>query len=122
MEHTNTSDDDSDSDYDYDDDDAVKRFVILNPYPSYEDMLQKIDRRIDLEAEYGTQNHIWCKTIYDNPTNKNLVVETGKAIFTSGGKQALTKNLEIIKCYSPYWNSSFKNQGCIIEKYFGEKY
>ena len=70
----------------------IKQFVILNPYPSYDDMLKNIGNRIDLEAEYGTQNHIWCKIIYDNPTNKDLIVETGKAIYKMGGTQALTKN------------------------------
>jgi len=106
MEHTDASDD------------AINQFVFLNPYPSYDEITKNIERRMDLEAEYGVLNHTWCKTIYENPTNKKLIVETGQAIYRMGGMQALTKNKEIIQRYSPYWNSSFKNQGRIIEECF----
>lgn len=113
MKDKNISDNTSDTK-----DEAIKQFVILNPYPSFDEMSKNIERRIDLEAEYGVSNHAWCKTIYDNPTNENLIVETGKAIYRMGGMQALSKNLEVIQCYSPYWNSSFTSQGSVIGKYF----
>lgn len=103
------------------DEEAIKRFVQTNPYPSYEEMMERIDCRIDLFAEYGPKNHDWCKTIYENPTNQKLIVEMGKAIYMMGGLQALSKNHEVIKYYSPYWSSSnpeIKVQGYIIEGYF----
>jgi len=102
-------------------DEAIIRFVQSNPYPSYEEMMERIDCRVDLFAEYGPKNHDWCKTIYENPTNKKLIVEIGKAIYKMGGIQALSTNHEIIKCFSPYWRSSdpeIRVQGRIIEGYF----
>ena len=103
------------------DDNAIIRFVQTNPYPSYEEMMERIDCRVDLFAEYGSKNHVCCKIIYENPTNKELIVEMGKAIYKMGGLQALSKNHEIIKCFSPYWRSSdpeIRVQGRIIEEYF----
>jgi hypothetical protein len=98
-----------------DDDNAIIRFVQTNPYPSYEEMMERIDCRVDLFAEYGSKNHVCCKIIYENPTNKELIVEMGKAIYKMGGLQALSKNHEIIKCFSPYKTLV---QGRIIEEYF----
>ena len=112
MEHSFDNDDD---------DDAIIRFVESNPYPSYEEMMERIDCRVDLFAEYGSKNHDWCKTIYENPTNKELIVEMGKAIYKMGGMHALSKNHEIIKCFSPYWSSGdpeIRVQGRMIEEYF----
>ena len=99
---------------------SIKKFVQTNPYPSYEEMMERIDCRLDLFAEYGTQNHEWCKIIYENPTNKELIVKVGKAIYKMGGTQALSKNHEIIKCFSPYYkNPDIKiQQGRMIEEYF----
>jgi hypothetical protein len=45
----------------------------------------------------------------------------GKTIYKMGGLQALSKNHEIIKYFSPYWSSSdpeVRVQGRIIEEYF----
>ena len=105
----------------YNADEAIKKFVLTNPYPSYEEMMERIDSRVDLFAEYGPKNHEWCKTIYENPTNQKLIVEMGKAIYKRGGMHALCKNHEIIKYFSPYWSSSdqeIRVQGRIIEEYF----
>ena len=98
-----------------DDNAIIIRFVQTNPYPSYEEMMERIDCRVDLFAEYGSKNHVCCKIIYENPTNKELIVEMGKAIYKMGGLQALSKNHEIIKCFSPYKTLV---QGRIIEEYF----
>jgi hypothetical protein len=65
--------------------------------------------------------YICCKIIYENPTNKNVIVEMGKKIYEMGGIQALSANYSIIKYFSPYWNSTniiIKMQGRIIEEYF----
>lgn len=102
-------------------DEMIIEFVKATPYPNYEDMLEKLDKHIDLWSEYGKQNHICCKIIYENPTNKKLVVEMGKKIYEIGGMQALSANHAIIKYFSPYWNSTniiIKSQGLIIQEYF----
>ena len=59
-------------------DEVIVEFVKVTPYPNYEEMLEKLNIYIDLWAEYGEQHHICCKIIYENPTNKNLIVEMGK--------------------------------------------
>ena len=61
------------------DDNAIIRFVQTNPYPSYKKMIERIDCHVDLFAEYGPKNYDWCKIIYENSTNKELIVEMGKA-------------------------------------------
>jgi hypothetical protein len=102
-------------------DEVIIEFVKVTPYPSYEEMLEKLDKHIGLWCEYGKQHHICCKTIYENPTNKNLIIEMGKKIYKMGGMQALSANHTIIKCFSPYWDSTniiIKTQGRIIEEYF----
>ena len=103
------------------DDEMIIEFVKATPYPNYEEMLEKLDNHIDLWSEYGIQNHICCKIIYENPTNKNLIVEMGKKIYKMGGMQALSANHTIIKYLSPYWKSAniiIKSQGVIIQEYF----
>lgn len=102
-------------------DEVILEFVKVTPYPNYEEMLEKLDNNIELWCEYGKQHHICCKIIYENPRNKNLIVEMGKKIYEMGGMQALSANHTIIKYFSPYWNSTniiIKMQGRIIEEYF----
>lgn len=104
-------------------DEMILEFVKVMPYPNYEEMLEKLDDHIDLWSEYGNHHHICCKIIYENPTNKKLIVEMGKKIYEMGGLQALSANHTIIKYFSPYWNSTnitIKMQGKIIEEYFQE--
>jgi hypothetical protein len=103
------------------DDEMIMEFVKVTPNPNYEEMLEKLDNHLDLWSEYGVQNHIWCKIIYENPTNKTLIVEMGKKIYEMGGMQALSANHTIIKYFSPYWKSTniiIKSQGVIIQEYF----
>ena len=102
-------------------DEVIVEFVKVTPYPNYEEMLKKLDKHIELLCEYGKQHHMCCKIIYENPTNKNLIVEMGKKIYEMGGIQALSSNHAIIKYFSPYWKSTniiIKMQGRIIEEYF----
>lgn len=102
-------------------DEVIVEFVKVIPYPNYEEMLEKLDNHIELWSEYGKQNHICCKIIYENPRNKKLIVEIGKKIYQMGGMQALSANHTIIKHFSPYWKSTniiIKMQGRIIEEYF----
>jgi hypothetical protein len=102
-------------------DEVIVEFVKVTPYPNYEEMLEKLFNHIELLCEYGKKHHICCKIIYENPTNKNLIVEMGKKIYKMGGIQALSAIHTIIKYFSPYCNSTniiIKTQGKIIEVYF----
>ena len=103
--------------------DVIVKFVKVTPYPNYEEMLEKLDNHLDLWSEYGEQHHMCCKLIYENPTNKNLIIEMGKNLYEMGGMQALSANHTIIKNFSPYCNSTniiIQKQGRIIEEYFQE--
>jgi hypothetical protein len=88
--------------------------VKINPYPEYNFILKTIENNIRLWAEYGKHNHVCCKTIYENPNNKDLIVDMGKQIYKTGGMQALVMNYNIIKLFSSY--SQITN----IEEYFQE--
>ena len=70
-------------------DSIIMDFVKTMPYPTYEEMLETLDNRIDLWSEYSEYNHMCCKIIYENPTNKNVIVEMGKKIHAMGGMQSL---------------------------------
>lgn len=99
----------------------IDEYVNTHPYPEYGDMLQKIEKHIELYAEYGELNHNWCKIIYENPNNTELIIETGKKIYNHGGLQALTMNYDVIKYFSPYWqskNSVIQSQCAMVELYF----
>jgi len=67
--------------------------------------------------------HNFCKKIYENPINKELIVEIGKKIFNCYGIESLIVCNTIIKYYSPYCNSGneiIKRQGRLVEYYFTE--
>lgn len=107
------------------DDKIIVEFVKVMPYPNYEEMLEKLDNNIELWCEYGKKNHICCKKIYENPTNRNLIIEMGKKIYEMGGLQALLANHTIIKNFSPYSSSTniiIKMQERVIKEYFKEVY
>jgi hypothetical protein len=99
----------------------VEKFVNDNKYPSYEEMRSKLEANIQLLNQYGDENHICCKIIYENPSNKDLIVKIGKEIFERGGINALQMNHAIIKYASPYATSNniyVRSQPSIIEMYF----
>jgi hypothetical protein len=95
-------------------------FVKENPYPTYEVMLNKLNA--ELWAEYGKINHVCCKIIYENPTNKDLIVEMGKKIYECGGIRALYANHDILNYHSPYGDRKnhnvIRSQARMIEFYF----
>jgi len=101
--------------------DIIKSFVTSTPYPSYQEMMDYLKNNIELECEYGEINHNLCKTIYENPTNEELIIEVGKKIYKRGGIQALYANYTILKYFSPYWRSTnivIKSQGSMIGHFF----
>jgi len=99
----------------------IEEYIKVYPYPDYDIMLKNIENNIELWAEYGKNNHICCKIIYENPNNEELIIKMGKKIYELGGMQALTMNHSTIKYFSPYWKSTnmiIKSQGGIIESFF----
>ena len=88
-------------------DEMMNHFVILHPYPTYDQMIKKIQEvpnvltALDMFAEYGEPNHEWCKTIYENPSDESKIIEMGKKIYTRGGEQAMLWNHKVLSCMSP---------------------
>jgi hypothetical protein len=101
----------------------INEYIKSNSYPNYDKMMDYIEYSMDLWAEYGEMNHIWCKEIYENPHNKELIISTGRKIYNMGGKQALIKNYKVIALFSPYGMSRsnvIKEQLKIIDECFQE--
>jgi dissimilatory sulfite reductase (desulfoviridin) alpha/beta subunit len=80
---------------------AIEEFVSNNPYPSYEEILSLIKPDIEMWAEYGEPNHYFCKEIYENVTNKEIVKKSGERIDKRGGIQAMRQNYYVLKLASP---------------------
>lgn len=76
-------------------------FASDNPYPSYEEMLRKLDGEPPLYAEYGVSNHELCKDMYDSGFDNETCVRVGEAIARSGGFQAMQSNFHTIFNHSP---------------------
>jgi hypothetical protein len=85
-------------------DQSIEDFINSNPYPSISDMSLSLNRRWDLDAEYGEMNHSLCKLLYENlhkddktPVLNNFI----NTIKSTGGNQALKCNIETVKLFSP---------------------
>jgi len=108
----------------------IKEYVKAYPYPEFKEISNILQENIcknivflDMCAEYGLSNHICCKRIYENPIDKELIIEMGKKIFERGGIQALTMNHNVIKYVLSYRQSTniiIRGQGSIIDHYFQE--
>jgi hypothetical protein len=87
-------------------DEIIKLFILSNPYPSYEEIEDLQDRRIDLDSEYGLYNHNLCKNVYENLYKENCKIFVEKWIKTvtdssGGGIFTLRCNAETIRLFSP---------------------
>lgn len=56
----------------------------------------------NINNEYDNITHLYCKKIYENPNNKELIIKIGKKIYEKGGIKALTISHDIIAYFSPY--------------------
>ena len=78
----------------------IEDFVKWNPYPNYQYIIGKLEsdnKFLDMFAEYGELNHEFCKTIYENPNNEELIIEMGRNIDSRGGKWALFNNIRVLR-------------------------
>jgi len=104
----------------------IKEFAKSNPYPEYKEIYNflKINSEnnltcLDMLCEYHEINHNYCKIIYDNPNNEELIIDIGKKIYDRGGMQALQQNYYVLKLiYSNSTNNIIKGYSRIIENYF----
>jgi hypothetical protein len=91
----------------------IREFVNKHPYPSYEDVANKLD--VQLWAEYGKVNHNLCKSIYDNSTNDAIILKAGKRIYRRGGTTALRANLYVLQTFYNHPDPSIKSHPKWIE-------
>jgi len=99
----------------------LNEYIKDNPYPDYEEMEEILSNNPVLYSEYGKMHHECCKIIYENATNKDLIVEMAKRIFNVGGMQALRANYQILRNCTPFSesdNPEIRSWGKILEFYF----
>lgn len=84
---------------------AVEKFIREHPYPGYDEIRNKLP--IELWAEYGTLNHEWCKMIYENLTNDNIMEEYMGKIMRRGGLTAGQANHRTMTGYTPMKNQCY---------------
>lgn len=101
----------------------IENFVKNNPFPSYEEIENKLQNNCFLYAEYSKFCHKCTQTIYENPTNKQTILEMGKRLHRAAGDVALLTCCQILRNYSPYKDShdiDIRSQARILEFYFAE--
>jgi len=85
----------------------LKEFIKENPYPSYEFIIDILSKKyLDLYVEYGEINHHYCKKIYENCYDDELVINIGKLIHKKGGFTALQANYYVMYFFCPFMKSS----------------
>jgi len=96
-------------------------FVKSHPYPSFDEMTKNLENKPQLWSEYSIFMHNCCKTIYENPTDEDVIVKEGKKLYNFRGIFFLQICNIIVKHYSPYAKSSdsaVNSQGRMIEFHF----
>jgi hypothetical protein len=85
---------------------VLRKFVSHNKYPDYETMCNKLEKHVALWSEYGHHNHEWCKAIYENITNKDIIREKGELINKLGGFTAMQNNYYTLILFTPFANAN----------------
>ena len=83
----------------------MELFTSWYPYPTLEDMEEKLEHHLELEAEYGEKNHAWCERLYYGILDEDIIYEVGKEIYEWGGTRAMAANYETLVGFSPFWES-----------------
>ncbi len=84
---------------------SLSDMVKFTPFPSYEDVVLMLSRRIDLESEYSEYAHQLLKDLYESQCNTKVIkVNPFELIKKQGGITASSACLEvwkmiIKKCY-----------------------
>ena len=70
--------------------------VYTRPFPSFDEMIFKLQTRHDLLFDYSPSIHDCCKLIYEHPFNSILVIDQGKFIYSIGGISGLRTSFNVI--------------------------
>lgn len=90
---------------------ALASYAARNPFPSYEEMIDAIEKFPDVGmsmamfAEYGKPHHNHLKKAYESGMNQSVCKEAGQAIYDMGGMQAMQMNYYAFYYFSPYSKS-----------------
>lgn len=90
-------------------------FIAFNPYPSYKEMLNKIEKHPDTSisiamwCEYGKPHHMLLKEVYESGMNKEIIRKAGEAIYKLGGMRAMQMNYYAFMHCSPFRHSENEN-------------
>ena len=99
----------------------IQKYVCNHPFDSYEKIIKMFDdnNNIQLYAEYGELNHMMIKTIYENPFDEAVILESAKKIYDRGGFTALQANYYVlVYAFSKTENSNIKLHHKTIAKLF----
>ncbi len=83
----------------------VRNYIKTHPWPSYKTMLKRVEKRMELWAEYGEPNHAALKICYDNIFDKEACRKAGQAIADRGGFQAMFANFYAFSGFGPFAES-----------------
>ena len=89
----------------------LKEFIKTSPYPSYEEMCERIlHSNFSIKSsEYGNIQHKACKIIYENFTDRYTVRKMGEKINKHGGFKSLQACFYIMLHFSPFKDISLEN-------------
>ena len=69
---------------------VMTRFVEKNKFPSYDEILHKIEYNGEDTSNFSKLMYIITKRIYENPENKEEIIKMGKIITKMGGLKMLS--------------------------------
>jgi hypothetical protein len=84
---------------------TLEEFIKINRYPTFEEMEEYQENRIDLDSEYGKWNHDQCKKLYQTMhlknTNKIHIDNWVQSAKRTNELYQLKSNLETLRIFSP---------------------
>lgn len=83
----------------------VNAYITAHPWPSNKTMLKRLEKHIELWAEYGEWNHAALRICYENIHDKEACRKAGQAIANRGGLQALRANFYAFSGFGPFAES-----------------
>jgi hypothetical protein len=90
----------------------IRDYIKAHPWPSYKAMAKRLEKHVELWAEYGEANHMALKLCYENIFDKDICKSAGVSIAMRGGFQAMRANYYAFSCFGPFSASSNRLINC----------
>lgn len=84
----------------------IRDYIKTHPWPSYKAMCKRLEKRVELWAEYGEPNHMALKLCYENILDKEVCRKAGEFIAKRGGLETMRANYYAFSCFGPFSESS----------------